>query len=733
MTDALGFYTLSYMPVAALGAAIAAVVAALVFIHFAGARRSCRALRRKLDEQTMLLDNVQTQIWYLIDPRTYGAVNAAHARFLGVEKDSLDRRGILEVADSRVAGVCLDGNEEAFHGKKQVRREVRTTAPDGSPCWLSVVKTPKLDDRANVQYVFCTAEDITARKDAEAELRMQTSAINAASDQVMITDRRGLIEFCNPAFEQETGYSAAEVVGKNPRFLKSGKQDSAFYALMWNTILKGRTWHGELTNRRKDGSLYVTQMTITPVKNEAGDVERFVAVNRDITEKKLFEQRLDYLAHHDPLTGLPNRLLIGHKLKQSLARASRSGGKLAVLFLDLDGFKLVNDTLGHGTGDLLLTAAAERLKCCLREGDMLARMGGDEFIVALPDIGSAEDAVRSARRVLKAFSGAFDLEGHEAFITTSIGISLYPEHGGDVETLVKNADTAMYRAKELGRNGYYVYDQALNTVTAERMALENSLRRAIERGEFVTYYQPRVEIQSGRIVGAEALVRWLSPDMGLMMPDQFLPLAEDTGLIVPISEWVLRQACAQNKAWQDAGLPAIDMAVNVSARQFQRRGTLAALRKALKESELDPRRLELEITESALMGRPEMTEEMLRKMKAMGVRISVDDFGTGYCSLSYLKRFSVDALKIDRSFVADITTNPDDAAITRAVVAMAKSLNLKIVAEGVETLEQLRFLWDLRCDEMQGYFVSAPVPPERFEELLAASCSARGQDVGLAA
>ncbi|HJX09449.1 MAG TPA: EAL domain-containing protein, partial [Candidatus Binatia bacterium] len=627
----------------------------------------------------------------------------------------------------------IDGNVEAFESKKQYRSEIQIDGPDGRLRFLSVVKTPKLDANGEAEYLICCAQDVTEHKKAEAGLRMQTSAINAASDQVVITDLHGRIEFANPAFEQETGYSLDEVIGKNPRFLKSGKQDTAFYTLLWNTILNGKTWHGEVTNTRKDGAEYIAQMTIAPVKNERGVIERFVAISRNITEKKAFEKRMDYLAHHDTLTELPNRLLVGHRLTQSMNRARREHKKLAVLFLDLDGFKLVNDTLGHNTGDLMLKTAAERLKTCCREGDVLARMGGDEFIVVIPEIKRPDDAKRFARRLFSALSKPFVLIGREIFVTASIGISIFPLHGDDVESLVKNADAAMYCAKGQGRNGLYVYDEALNIAASERMTLENNLRKAVERDEFVVYYQPRVEIATGRILGAEALVRWRHPERGLVYPDQFIPVAEDTGLVVPISDRVLRTACMQNKAWQDAGLPPIQIAVNLSARQLQRRDALSVVKIALEQSGLAPQYLELELTESALMHNPEAAAMAFNRMKKIGVHLSIDDFGTGYSSLNYLKSFPVDSLKIDRSFIQDITSDADDAAITRAVIAMAHSLNLSVVAEGVETIEQLEFLYGLGCDHMQGYFVSPAVAPEDFEQLLQDSQSSAQDQIGFAA
>ncbi|MDO8585636.1 MAG: EAL domain-containing protein [Armatimonadota bacterium] len=561
-------------------------------------------------------------------------------------------------------------------------------------------------------------KEIAERARVEAELRIQTSAINAAIDQILITNANGDIQFVNPAFENETGYSAAEVLGKNPRILKSGAHEREFYKEMWDTLLAGRTWRGEVVNARKDGSLATDEMTITPVKDDAGVVERFVAIKRDISEKKTYESRLDHMAHHDHLTGLPNRLLFADRLTQSLNLARRYGQSVAVMFLDLDSFKTINDTLGHSFGDLVLKAVADRLTSLLREVDTVARMGGDEFTIILERVTRIEQTVEIARKVLAALAEPFTLRDREVFVTTSIGISVYPADGGDVETLVRNADTAMYRAKEQGRGNYQFYTDALNASALQRMELENGLRKALERREFVLYYQPHVDLRTGMPLGSEALLRWQRPGIGIISPAQFIPLAEETGLIVPMTEWTLNTACAQNKAWQDAGYPPMDIAVNISARLFRQHDLVETVERALNASGLAPNYLTLELTESVLMEEPDAAGAILRTLKAMGIRVSVDDFGTGYSSLSYLKRFPVDTVKIDQSFVREIATNSDDAVIAQAIVAMAHSLKLNVIAEGVETLQQLQFLRSIKCDEMQGYFVSRPVPAKEFASFL---------------
>ncbi len=423
-------------------------------------------------------------------------------------------------------------------------------------------------------------------------------------------------------------------------------------------------------------------------------------------------------ATHDPLTGLPNRLLFSDRLTQRLMRSRGTPQPLAVMYLDLDRFKTINDTLGHNVGDQLLRDVAQRLKQCLRETDTLARMGGDEFTIILADVEMHEEAEAVARKILDVLAEPIIINGNELFVTASIGISVYPMDGSDVETLVRNADTAMYQAKELGRNCYHSYTETLTADAIHAMTLESGLHRALERREFVVHYQPKVDIRTGRIVGSEALVRWQHPEYGLVPPNKFIALAEETGLIGPISDYVLETACTQTKHWMDASCQQLSVSVNISARQFQQHRLTKSVRQALRKSCLPAHCLDLELTESTLMNESDAVIPVLNEFRELGVRISVDDFGTGYSSLSFLKRFPVNAVKIDRSFVTDITTNPDDAAIAGAVVAMAHSLKLKVCAEGVETIEQLEFLRSLQCDEMQGYFISPPISAQEFDELL---------------
>ncbi len=437
---------------------------------------------------------------------------------------------------------------------------------------------------------------------------------------------------------------------------------------------------------------------------------------RTITERT--QANLYSLAHFDALTGLPNRLLFLDRLNQTMAQAHRNERLVAVMLLDLDRFKAINDTLGHTMGDLLLKSVAERLAQCVREDDTVARLGGDEFTVLLPEIRYIQDAAAVAQKILDALALPFILDGHEVFIGTSIGISLYP-FDEELSALLRNADTAMYEAKQNGGNTYQFYTAEMSTASLRRLSLEGALRRALERGEFVLHYQPQIDLARGEIVGAEALVRWRHPDLGLLGPMEFIPLAEENGLIIPLGEWVLRTACAQNRAWQTAGLPPIRVTVNLSVRQFHQKNLADIVARILEQTGLDAQRLELEITESCLMQNTQTTVTLLTELNRLGVRISIDDFGTGYSSLAYLKRFPIDTLKIDRSFVCDIDTDPDDAAIVKAIIALAQSLEMHVIAEGVETRNQLEFLRTYQCNEIQGYLVSPPLPAGDFAELLA--------------
>ena len=506
-----------------------------------------------------------------------------------------------------------------------------------------------------------------------------------AAEGVMISDPAANIINVNKAFTQVTGYSREEVVGKSPNLLNSGRQDAVFYRVMWQSLIETGHWQGEIWNRRKNGEIYLEWLSITSIMDNLGHTTHYVAIFSDITTIKANEERLHHLAYYDALTKLPNRILFNDRLNQAMARASRSNQMVAVMLLDLDRFKIINDTLGHMAGDTLLIDVARRVGGCMRESDTVARLGGDEFIVVLPDMDNINHASLVAQKIIDVLTQPFTLENQEVFITASIGISFYPSSGDNAETLVKAADIAMYHAKEQGRNNYQFYRSSVSDETSALFALEHSLRRALERNELSLHYQPQIDIETGGITGMEALLRWQHPERGMIPPSEFIPLAEETGLIIPIGEWVLRSACAQNKEWQDSGMPPVRIAVNLSVRQLKQKNLVAKITEILAETGLETQWLELELTESMIMQNAEDSIQQLNDIKALGIGLAIDDFGTGYSSLSYLKRFPIDRVKIDQSFVQGVCSNPDDAAISQAIIALANSLNLKVTAEGVET------------------------------------------------
>jgi len=547
-------------------------------------------------------------------------------------------------------------------------------------------------------------------------IRKLSRTVEQSPVSIMITDPTGRIEYVNAGFTRLTGYTLEEAAGKS--VLKSGGKAPKVYKQLWETIKEGGEWRGELRNRKKTGEPYWASTSIFPLIDENGNITNFIAFQEDISAQKLAGRAIRRMAYYDSLTGLPNRLLFNELMHQSLAQARRRVRLMAVLFLDLDRFKVINDTLGHVVGDQLLQAAAQRLReSCRRERDIIARRGGDEFIILLPELDDTEEAVKVAQKILDAFCLPISLPENELFITTSIGISIFPHDGQDIETLIKNADMAMYRAKEGGRNRYHLYTPSIDENALERLELETSLRAALERNEFMIYYQPKVNIKTGQIVSLEALARWRHPEFGLVPPSQFIPLAEETGLIVPFGEWVLRTACAQNKAWQDAGYPHMSVSVNFSPRQFQQLNLAEMVVKVLEETHLEPRWLEIEITENIML-RGDDAIATLRSLSDLGVQISIDDFGTGYSTFSYIKKLPIHSVKIDRSFVSDIASNVNDEAIASAMISMAQSLSMNVVAEGVETKEQLKLLDSLNCPEMQGHIFSRPLPAEELSRLL---------------
>jgi len=560
--------------------------------------------------------------------------------------------------------------------------------------------------------------DHERRQHAENELRKLSAAIEQSVSSIVVTDVNGITEYVNPQFHQTTGYSADEVVGHKFNILASGETPHATYSELWDSIKKGRVWQGEILNRKKNGELYWDLLAISPVRDRHGEISHFISVQHDITERKEMEQQLNFMAYHDELTELPNRALLTDRFEHLANLAHRNDNKIALLILDLDRFKLINDSLGHRIGDLLLIEIAKRLKKIARASDTIARYGGDEFVILVNDFSSTEVLIGIIKLLVALITEPVTIEGHTLHTSTSIGISIWPDDGQDMETLLRLSDIAMYRAKEMGGDRFQFFTHELNLQTIQRLKLENALREAIQYNQFELYYQPQVNLATGRIIGAEALIRWNHPELGLVSPLDFIPLAEETNLILPIGEWVLKTACTQAVNWKQHLNPEFLMAVNVSALQLDDEEFINRVTTILEKSGLPPENLEIEITESSLMHQPEKMINVLNVIKSLGIKLAMDDFGTGYSSLSYLRRFPFDKLKIDRAFIKEITQNPEDNAITHAISEMAHSLNMIVIAEGVETESQMNYLKHSACDEIQGYLISKPLPTEEFELLL---------------
>ncbi len=681
-------------------------------------------------------------------------LNAQAEKQFGYRRDELLGESVTDIIPEGFAErLIADGTRtaaEAFAQQIGSGIELHGRRKDRSEFPIEIMLSPL--ESAEGMLVTAAIRDITARKTAEqflAEMEAKyRGLLEAAPDGMVVVNQDGKIVLLNAQAEKQFGYRRDELLGESvtdiipegfaERLIADGTRTAA--EALAQQIGSGIELHG----RRKDRSEFPIEIMLSPLEStegmlvtaairdiatrknaEANLVQKVEALNRSNEElvrlahaARTMARQMTHAAEHDALTGLPNRLLLNDRIGQAIAFAQRHENQVAVLFLDLDGFKHINDSLGHPTGDKLLQSLAERLVQCVRATDTVSRQGGDEFVVLISEINHPEDAISMSRRLLQVVAGANSIEMHDLHITASIGVSIYPDDGRDAETLIKNADTAMYHAKENGRQSFQFFTPAMNAQAVERQLIEEHLRRALERQEFALHYQPKINIGTGVITGVEALIRWTNPTLGSVSPGQFIPVAEDCGLILPIGAWVLREACAQASAWVNAGLPRMTMAVNVSASQFRNEGFLEDLFVIFSETGMDPRYLELELTESVLMKRAELTASILSTLRERGVRVAVDDFGTGYSSLSYLRKFPLDAIKIDQSFVRQITTISGETAIVMAIISMGRSLNLRVIAEGVETQDQLEFLKVHQCDEAQGYYFSRPIPPEQLVKLL---------------
>ena len=572
-------------------------------------------------------------------------------------------------------------------------------------------------------------DDLERQERDAQEIRKFSKAIEQSPSSVLICDRQWRIEFANQKFSQLTGYDASSIVGKHPGVLSEDAHAHRENRQLWQSIRlqvqRVGVWQGEINSVRKNGERFWEQLIVTPIKSSNGEATGYLILGEDISIRKRYEQQLLRQANYDILTGLPNRMLALDRLKLALAQARRESSLVGVMFLDLDNFKHINDTLGHDAGDNLLIEAARRISSCLRGTSTVARLGGDEFLVILPGLTGTEATSQVAERILKTFAPPYLLNGQEVFVTTSIGISIFPNDSDNSGTLLQHADAAMYQAKHKGKSAYAHFAPEMTEVSHERLQMESLMRRALEQKEFELYYQPIVRTDSGQLCSAEALLRWNSPGMGMVMPDRFIPLAEETGLITPIGEWVLQEACMAAMRWKESTGTSLGISVNVSPRQFRDPGFIDTVMNALAASGLDPQQLELEITERLILDNTIETADILRQLDQSGIRLSVDDFGTGYSALSYLKSYPFDTLKIDKSFVQDVMKEQDDASLVKAIINMAHSLGLRVIAEGVEEEAQTHFLQREGCDYSQGYFYSRPLPEKNFQDWLKTNHRAR--------
>ncbi|MGQ7959931.1 phosphodiesterase DibA [Pseudomonas sp. SP16.1] len=677
--------------------------------HASHYRRARLQLATNEERLRLALDATRDGLWDwdFASQRAFFSEN--YAALLGLRPDALgdsreawaerlhpdDRERALLALDVEMAGARYENVYRMRHA-------------DGSYRWLHSRGRLLRDEAGQPQRFIGIASDITQRRADEDSLRQAAAVFDATQEGVLVTDAEQHIVHVNPAFSRITGYAAEEILGQQPALLKSGRHDAAFYQSLWHALQSRGAWSGEVWNRRKSGEIYPQWQCIRVIRDEHGRISHYVAVFSDISALKRSQRELDYLAHHDPLSNLPNRLLFTERIAHALTRSGDEQVHGAVLLIDLDHFKHINESLGHNVGDLLLKEVGERLQQQLPSGSTLARLGGDEFGLLSESCPDAAQAAELAQHLLRRLEAPFRLSGHELYIGASIGISLFPADASSVEQVLRNADSALFKAKSSGREGYAFYAQELTDYARQRVELASSLRHALDHQELRVYYQPLHDLHDGGPVGMEALVRWQHPQRGLVPPAEFIPVAEDSGLIGVIDAWVLEQACRQMVRWNAEGGPLHFVAVNVSSRLFGRGELDAQVARVLAETGLKPGQLELEVTESAIMENPDAALDLLTRLRALGVRLAIDDFGTGYSSLARLKRLPVDKLKLDQSFVRGLPDDPEDAAIARAVIALGHSLGIKVLAEGIERAAQADFLRELGCHYGQGYHFGRP-------------------------
>jgi diguanylate cyclase (GGDEF)-like protein/PAS domain S-box-containing protein len=682
--------------------------------------RSEALLRKKDGYQRALLDNFPFRVWFKDTNSRFLAVNQAFAMAVGVDDpEQLVGKSDFDFYETELAEHNREDDLAVLSSRQKKTAEEEYIDPSGDHNWIETYKAPVIDINGEVLGTVGFARDITERKNNETDLRIAATAFES-QDGMFVTDANQTILRINRAFTHITGYTAADVIGQTPMLFNSYHQDDSFYAELWDCIFDAGAWQGEIWTQRKNGDLYLAWLMVTPVKDKQGNITHYVTALTDITVRKEAEEQIKQFAFYDSLTRLPNRRKLLERLDHCIAASIREKTQFAVLMLDLDRFKAVNDNFGHSTGDELLQQVAERISKRLRSTDMVARLGGDEFVVLLADISHKEDAARVADMIVADLTSPFHLSQHDNVqIGTSIGISLYPEHGDSSEMLMDNADVALYQAKNNGRGCFAYFSESLTLATRQRLQLETKLRRGIAEEELRVFYQPLCDIATGNIIGAEALVRWQELNE-LMPPSYFIPIAEETSLIIDIGAWVLVETCQQGRQWLDEGLPPIILSVNVSAPQIKRSNIAELVNGVLTQTNFPAEQLELEITEQGLMEHngSDLIIDILNNLHALGIRLAIDNFGTGYSSLAHLKSFPLDILKIDRSFINTISQNHDNMAIASTIIAMGHSLGFKVLAEGVETLEQLAFLREQGCDFYQGYIKSRPIPAAEFTALL---------------
>lgn len=652
----------------------------------------------------------------------YQYINERWREISGLCADDFDGQAWQQAIHPEDKSDVLLAWQQAIQTQTPFSKQFRFRHPNDNIHWVIGHAIPEYDANERLLGYIGTITDITEIKHHETDLRQAAAVFETTHEGVIITDAQRRIQRVNRAFTDITGYNTEEATGRTPAFLNSGRHDREFYTSMWDETAKAGYWQGEIWNRRKNGELYPELLSISSVKNENGELTNYVGVFADITKLKASEKELEFLAHHDPLTKLPNRMLFMSRLQHAIDTAKRKqsdGTSLAILMLDLDRFKDVNDSYGHSAGDDLLQMVSTRLTLRLRATDTICRLGGDEFVVLLEDLNHPESAARIASDLIASLNEVWKLTtGQEIRIGTSIGIALYPEHGETGAELLQHSDTALYQAKGEGRNCFKYFSEELTQAARKRIKIEYQLRQAIDQGNLMVYYQPQFRVSDGKITGAEALARCRTPQGEMISPAHFIPVAEETGLINHLGRWILEETCRQGKQWIEKGLPHLRLAVNLSSKQFLHTDICETVATVLAKTGFPATRLELELTESALMKREKEAIDILKRLHTLGVHLAIDDFGTGYSSLAYLKTFPLDVLKIDKRFIEDIPKHKDDMEITATIIAMAKNLRMQVIAEGVETAEQMAFLKRHQCDLYQGFYSSKPLPATEFEHFL---------------